>query len=968
MKNNDNLLHELSWIHISDIHATGRPGAENEHRGLVLQRLLEDLDRRAEIGAPDPTVVVITGDVAMSGGALRSGEYLEAANLIRSLVTRLGAGTRVMIVPGNHDTRRADTDDWATARMLRGAREGEERIDDLLVRGQDSELLERRLAGYRGFVSELADIDPELGAGSSVTGWSRSVVSRSLSARFVGLNTALLANDDYDQGKLQLGYAQLRTATEGATADVVMILLTHHPLDWLRDGDEVAPLLAEYFDLHLYGHLHLPQSSRSTLLQHRGLISIGAGATYHGLSGTGVGAGEYSYSIASLGWSGNGELKLRVWPRIWSARAGRWGADQAILDAGSDYGTYPVMGHDRDPKTLETPPEGITAWRRWSSRAIRNFGKRRTAYPLDLTIQELFERGVNIDTTIRDYASPADEGRRSLTATILAEINQNGSTLILGEPGAGKSVAAYEISQALAATGGVPIVLRASEFKALLSPGHEYAEVMSVALKEAATWQSRLALVIDGLDEMTDSSNAITLAGDFITAAAEVMTVVATCRRREFEDEISRWMPSGTFNRIYSVKEWTVTEEFREYVRRLVAARLLSGTEILRTVAASEVLSDLAARPLFARMLTYVGIDETSGLESATGLYVRYLDRLASSCAVSIREAGLETPVEPMQIWRSAAQLTFENGLIIDEELNYSAVELLLCRETGASEPVVRRAMAYVLDIRERGMVKYAQFVHYSFFEFLIASAIQAQLLDESASTDPTTLASRFRHDLPRRVRHFLTELLLPVRTEAIGTMLGASYQFAQATDLRMPVRRTVCNLIAYVVSRTFPNDSALLMRLLLHEDDPFLRDSLLWALCHVGSIEGVVTFIRELDNSIVRRQMNRGYLLYYHGDLSRDVEPPFMDVAPLRSWSYTRGEVLEMLAGSKYQVTVNPARQVIDLYTFFDFCISRSEVCNRKDSVLLKRLVDDLWTAGSVPVEVTSRLLAEVSICTDGE
>jgi len=174
-----------------------------------------------------------------------------------------------------------------------------------------------------------------------------------------------------------------------------------------------------------------------------------------------------------------------------------------------------------------------------------------------------------------------------------------------------------------------------------------------------------------------------------------------------------------------------------------------------------------------------------------------------------------------MQIWRSAAQLTFENGLIIDEELNYSAMEILLCRETGASEPVVRRAMAYVLDIRERGMVKYAQFVHYSFFEFLIASAIQAQLLDELASTDPTTLASRFRHDLPRRVRHFLTELLLPVRTEAIGTMLGASYQFVQATDLRMPVRRTICNLIAYVVSRIFPNDSALLMSLLLPRGRP---------------------------------------------------------------------------------------------------------------------------------------------------
>ena len=968
MPNSDDLSYELTWVHVSDIHETGRPGAEDEHRRLVLKRLLEDLDRRAEIGAPDPTVVVVTGDIAMTGGAVRPEEYIEAAKFVRSLAVRLGVGTRLMIVPGNHDTRRAQADDATTLRMLRGARGGEERLDDLLVQMQDTKLLERRLAGYRDFLASLTDVDPEVNTGSVVAGWSRSVDARSLSARFVGLNTALLANDDNDKGKLQLGFGQLRTATEGAAADVVMILLTHHPLDWLRDSDEVAPVLGQYFDLHLYGHLHLPASHRAGLLQRRGLISIGAGATYHGLEGSGVGAGEYAYSICSLGWNQNGHLKLRVWPRIWSARAGRWGADQAILDPGTDHGTYSIPDHERDPETLLTTPESMAAWKRWSARTVRSFGHRRTAYPFDLTIQELFERGVSIDTKVRNYVSQSSDHGQALTVEVLASPRRDGSLLILGEPGAGKSVAAYEACRALAKAGVVPVVLRASEFKALLSPGHEYAEVMSVALRDAPSWESKLALVIDGLDEMTGSSNSITLAGDFISSAAEVMTVVATCRRREFEEEISRWMPNATFDTIMSVKEWSITDEFGEYVRRLVAAHLLNNTDMLKAVMASPALKELAARPLFARMLTYVGVGDSTGVESATSLYVRYLDRLASSCATSLKDAGFTELVDPMKIWQVAAQITFENGLIVDEELNYSAVELLVSKETGAQRSAIRRAMGYVLDIRDRGAVRYGQFVHYSFFEFLVASSLNDHLISRAPDADATEIVRTLRHDLPRRMRHFLTELLLPSRTEAVSSLLVAAYRYARETDLRVSVRRTICNLIAYVVSRSYPNHTQLLVELLSDEDDPFLRDSLLWALCHAGDLGGAVTFVRELDSSAARRQMNRGYLLYYHGDLSKESEPPFMDTAPLRSWSFTRGEVLEMISDPRYQSTVMPARQAIDLYTFFDFCISRAEVSHKSDAAILKKLVDDLWQSGSLPVEIGSRLLGQVAICTDAD
>jgi hypothetical protein len=969
MPSSDELLYELTWVHISDIHETGRPGAEDQHRRLVLQRLLEDLDRCSELGAPSPSVVIVTGDVAMTGGAVRADEYAGAQAFLRSLVDHLSPGTSLMIVPGNHDCRRAAADDATTLRMLRAAREGAERIDDLLVRSDDAELLERRMMGYQDFIRSMEEIDSGIGAETSVlTGWSRRLEGRSLAVRFVGLNTALLDNDESDREKLQLGFTQVRTATANAAAGQVMILMTHHPLDWLSDSEEIGPVLAQYFDLHLYGHLHLPKSARLGLLQRRGLISIGAGATYHGLTGEGVGAGEYSYSICSLGWNQAGELMLQIWPRIWSTRAGRWGPDQAVLEPGCDYGTFVVPGHDRDPETLKERPQSLSAWTRWSDKTIRNFGRRRTAYPLDLTIAELFEREVKIDTHARPYVSDRADQGGLLTDLVLHNAKGLSSTLVLGEPGAGKSVAAYEVARAFQNAGLIPVVLRASEFKAVLSPGHEYAEVINTVLKEALEWDVKLALIIDGLDEMTGSSNSITLAGHFIAAAAEVMAVVATCRRREFEEEISRWLPSSTFDRILSVREWTVDQEFHEYVRRLVATHLLDDTDIVRVVESSRALKELVTRPLFARMLTYVGMGASLDVSSVTGLYVKYLDRLSSSCASSLRDADIAEVLDPIRLWELAAQLSFENGLIIDEELNYSAVEALLSRELDVATSSVRRAMGYVLDIHVRGTVMYGQFVHYSFFEFLVASSMHQYVVSGGTATEPVHLAKRLQHDLPRRMRHFSTELLATAGTASVGPLFVGTYRYARQAELRTSVRRTICNLIAYIVSRSLRHDTGLLNELLTDEDDPFLRNSLLWAICHAGDTGGAVTFLRELDASISRRQMNRGYLLYYHGDLSRDLEPPFMDPPPFRSWSYTRGEVLEMMSGSLYQSSVQPARQAIDLYTFFDFAISRGETIQGSDVLVLRRLVDELWNSNSLPVEVGSRLLGQVAVCTADE
>ena len=96
-------------------------------------------------------------------------------------------------------------------------------------------------------------------------------------------------------------------------------------------------------------------------------------------------------------------------------------------------------------------------------------------------------------------------------------------------------------------------------------------------------------------------------------------------------------------------------------------------------------------------------------------------------------------------------------------------------------------------------------------------------------------------------MRHFLSELLRPADTIPVGPLLVDVYRHSQRANLRLAVRRTVCNLIAYVISRSRPGDSQLLIDLLDAEDDPFLRDSLLWAVSHSGDASGALQFIRQL-------------------------------------------------------------------------------------------------------------------------
>ena len=59
----------FSWVHLSDIHFSHGDAHEQWDQALVLDKIIKDFKQFTAEGIPSPDVVLVTGDLAYSGGA-----------------------------------------------------------------------------------------------------------------------------------------------------------------------------------------------------------------------------------------------------------------------------------------------------------------------------------------------------------------------------------------------------------------------------------------------------------------------------------------------------------------------------------------------------------------------------------------------------------------------------------------------------------------------------------------------------------------------------------------------------------------------------------------------------------------------------------------------------------------------------------------------------------------------------------
>ncbi len=895
-----------SWLHVSDIHFLHGAAHWQRDQELVLEAMLADVRERVSAGdVPRPDAVLITGDIGFSGAAVHPEEYDLAGEFVRRLSEACGAPA-AYCVPGNHDvarTRPAQREAWRLLGELRGA--GGD-TDASLSYPADAALLDERLAAYARF-AETACAPVVRGPAGS---WHAELPAvDGTTVRLVGLNTALLCNGDDDERALRTGKWQLSANLRPHYADEVVLTLAHHPFGWLHPQDASAAdaWVGRHSDVLLYGHVHAPAATLNIGSGGKGLVLLQAGAAHADRDAEGQQT-AHAYSFGALVLDPDGRRAVRIWPRTFAQQQARFVLDAANVPEGQTWAQHALTDQGAPP-----PRPADAGLARLSAALLARIGQRRTGYPTDSSVAELNDGGLVVAPGLRSSAG---------NAVALAEIADKavaGSVLVLGAPGSGKTVMAYGAALAIRAGGRatpVPIDLRD-----LPPGGNGRAAVLAAA--SASVQQPPpdddgrpVCWTVDGLDEALASGADPTAVAQALTALAATGGLLVTCRRADYERVLMRAVGTGLFATVAEVQPWTTDGEFAGFLRLLADRGQPADPGLLDRVRAQPSLAALVTRPLHARMLVMAA--GAADIRTPADLYQQYFGRLAAATETALRQAGCDDagPVGPR--WRDTAWRVFVCRQPADAFPVPDALEGLAL--AGLTGPCGYRVLAAVADLEQRFDELVAGFVHYSFFEYFVARRVADGLLS-AWPQDPAAARSLLAADLPQEMRRFAVQILRARATDLPSWPAWLAQAWAPADTAH---RRTPNNLLAYVACRLGVPAADPLRRLLDAETDPFLRNSLGWALARCDDRDSVAEYLSRLDDDLEMSSLNRGYLLYYFGDLPR-TEPPYPDPPPHRPWPLTRAKLAAKLADPAH-AAVPASREAVDLYTWFDLLRVRAE------------------------------------------
>lgn len=262
----------LHWMHISDLHR-GQERTE-EVWAVVRQEIHDDITRQVEKNGP-VDLVIFSGDMAYKGG---KDEFLSVKNELERLwdtFAKLDHKPKLFVVPGNHDLERPGK----TSPLMNMAdilRLKTDIRDELLGDGKSAYRDEVVVAftNYTTFIHDLQQSGIPLAmdkTGLLPGDCSGRLSVNGLEVGLVGLNSAWThLGKGHLKGTLDISVRQLNSVVENdlprwSKQNHINLLVTHHPLSWLNDDAQVEfegqIFIPDYFDAHMYGHMHdnLPQ-------------------------------------------------------------------------------------------------------------------------------------------------------------------------------------------------------------------------------------------------------------------------------------------------------------------------------------------------------------------------------------------------------------------------------------------------------------------------------------------------------------------------------------------------------------------------------------------------------------------------------------------------------------------------------------------------------------------------------------
>lgn len=263
----------MLMLHISDIHFKAPECLDpaQDPDLAIRTRMMRDLAQQVgdlgEVGA-----ILIGGDIAYKADP---DEYKTAWNWIQELAALSGCPKeRIFVVPGNHDVDRSvvrkSVPTQSAQNMVASAppERREARLAQQLADEASGQSLLLPHSAYNEFAAPLGcQIWPHKPF------WHQDVeLEGGVTLRVFGLTSTLLSGqdgEDDDPGDLYLGPRQTVLNPVPNTANLVLV---HHPIEWLADGDAVDDALTTRAAFHLFGHKH---RQRAVMAEY---VRIGAAA------------------------------------------------------------------------------------------------------------------------------------------------------------------------------------------------------------------------------------------------------------------------------------------------------------------------------------------------------------------------------------------------------------------------------------------------------------------------------------------------------------------------------------------------------------------------------------------------------------------------------------------------------------------------------------------------------------------
>lgn len=329
------------FIHLSDIHfGQEKDGGHVFINDDAKERLLDDAaEEIAKLGT-SASGVIVTGDIAY---AAQHEEYTKAGEWLDRLAERVGCSRLdIQLVPGNHDIDRDAITPMAKFHLDAIREQGDKILDMLLDDDGQREALYARFAAYRDFSSGYGcdlDVGGMYSADVSVS------VAPGRTVRFVRLNSALICSRKDDEGKLILGARQ--RVFEPADGEE-MVVLVHHPLNWLQDSEEAARYFKARARVIISGHEHFPSLNIVAVEEGRDLLMLAAGATAPDEIDEKY---TYKYNILTLDWDeATDALAVAINPRTWNFEMKRFECDAPFLNGKSERSVLKSPNFRRAPR------------------------------------------------------------------------------------------------------------------------------------------------------------------------------------------------------------------------------------------------------------------------------------------------------------------------------------------------------------------------------------------------------------------------------------------------------------------------------------------------------------------------------------------------------------------------------------------------------------------------------------------